>query len=149
MARLSLGVLGDSELTGGSTGLEDPLSGARDGGLGWRRRRHPPQTSEGGGTRRTAANAQAGAADPAPLRRFPPSAATAVPEQGGHAPGHPTSQSRHPAADGQRMHTPEVTQHSEQPGERGRLQGTLGFMATPSLEDAVAIGQAERAGQER
>lgn len=147
MARLSLGVLGASELTGGSTGWEDPLSGARDGGRG--RRRHPPQTSEGSGTRRPAANAQAGAAGPAPLRRFPPSAATAVPEQGGHAPGHPTPQSRHPAADGRRTHKPEVTQHSEQPGKLGRLPGTLGFMVTPPLEDAVAIGQAERAGQER
>ena len=102
-----------------------------------------------GGLQRPAANAQAGAAGPAPLRRFPPSAATAVPEQGGHAPGHPTPQSRHPAADERRTHTPEVTQHSEQPGEFGRLPGTLGFMVTPPLEDAVAIGQAERAGQER
>ncbi|MEJ1282069.1 hypothetical protein NN561_013022 [Cricetulus griseus] len=121
MARLSLGALGGLKLTGDSTvpqrqpGLEDPLSGACDGGRG---------TGDGGGAhlklRREAGRggprpgADAGRhCGPGSSRRFPPSAATAVPEKGGYAPGHPTSQSRHPAADGRRTHTPEVTQHSE------------------------------------
>lgn len=79
------------------------------------------------------ASALADVARPAPLRCFPPSAATAVPEQGDHTPGHPTPQRRHPAAGGRRTHTPEVTQQQQrsQKGERARLQGAQGFMVTP------------------
>lgn len=86
---------------------------------------------EGGGTRQPAAWG----------RHCPPSAAAAVPEQRGDAPGHPTPQSRHPAADRRRTHAPEVTQHSKLKRERGGALGAQGFMVTPPLEDAIAIGQ--------
>lgn len=149
VARLSLSVPGDPPkpapgMRGRRTTFRRPSlmedEGRRRGpASNFRRRRDAAAPRPG-------ADALAGTALPVPLRRRPPSATAVVPEQRADAPSHPTSQSRHPAADRRRTHAPEVTQHSKQKRKRGGAQGARSFMVTPPEEDAVAIGQTEWAG---